>query len=57
MVAGALKVPVDVVLMGNVVEPMITFPDVEALKPLPVTVIEDPAGPLVGLSDILPVAA
>jgi hypothetical protein len=57
IVAGALNAPADVVLNEKVVDPMIRVPVVEALKPLPVTVMEDPAGPVAGLKEICPEAA
>lgn len=57
MVAGALNAPADVVFKGKAADPMITVPVVEALKPLPVTVMEDPAAPVAGLREIWAAAA
>lgn len=56
-VAGALNAPADVVFNGKVADPMMMVPVVEALNPLPVTVIEDPADPVAGLREIWAVAA
>nr|WP_328699969.1 hypothetical protein [Arthrobacter sp. 9AX] len=52
MVIDVLNAPVDAVRNANVVEPAITVPDVETLKPVPLTVTADPAGPVAGVSVI-----
>ncbi len=57
MVMPVLKAPVDVVWNAKVVEPTITVPVVAALKPVPVTVTAEPAGPDAGLSVICGVVA
>ncbi|GAC1367978.1 MAG: hypothetical protein NVS2B15_08850 [Pseudarthrobacter sp.] len=57
MVAGELNDPADVVFNGKVADPMMMVPVVEALNPLPVTVMEDPAAPVAGLREIWAAAA
>jgi hypothetical protein len=52
MVIPVLNAPVDVVWNGNVAEPTITVPVVDALNPVPATVTAEPAGPDAGLSVI-----
>jgi hypothetical protein len=50
MVIAVLNAPLEAVRKGNVAEPTMTVPDVETLKPAPLTLTEDPAGPVAGLS-------
>jgi hypothetical protein len=47
-----LNAPFDAVRKANVVEPAMTVPDVETLKPVPLTVTPEPAGPEAGLREI-----
>jgi hypothetical protein len=50
MVMPVLNAPAAVVLKGNVVEPTMTVPVVEALNPVPDAVTAEPAGPEAGLN-------
>jgi hypothetical protein len=52
IVIAVLNAPVEAVLKANVAEPAITVPEVEDLKPVPLTVTPEPAGPVAGLSVI-----
>ncbi|GAB5077928.1 hypothetical protein ARTHROSP310_10690 [Arthrobacter sp. AD-310] len=52
MVAPVLNDPVAVVRNWKVAAPMMTVPVAEALKPVPETVMAEPAGPLPGSSTI-----
>ena len=57
MVMPVLKVPEAVVVTEKVVDPAMTVPVVEALKPVPETVTAEPAGPCTGFSVICAAAA
>jgi hypothetical protein len=50
-VIDVVKAPDTAVLRGKVAEPTIMVPVVEALKPVPLTVTADPAGPVEGLRE------
>jgi hypothetical protein len=56
IVMVVLKAPEDAVLKAKVEDPAMPVPVVETLKPVPLTVTADPAGPVLGLSEIWAVA-
>lgn len=52
IVMEVLKAPDAAVLNEKVEDPTMTVPVVDTLNPVPLTVTEDPAGPVFGLSEI-----